>query len=64
MLVERGLITPDEGRAILDGDPVLGALPGPAPESGMEVDDYVAALAELGVSANGQSLIEDGQGTG
>ena len=68
MLVERGIITADEARQILDGNPILGRLPGEAPESAADVDDYMAALAELGVSmngnSNGQAVVGDGENTG
>ncbi len=56
-LLERGVISSDEARAILDGDPVLMDLPGPAPESALDVDAYADALKQL---TNGQDSGESG----
>ena len=44
-----GLISPTEGRGILDGLPFLGELPGDPPETSVDPDEeaYAAALAEL-----------------
>jgi len=57
-LYTAGAVTLDEVRMICDGDSVLGALPGKAPESAFDVDLYEQALTELNSGGS------DGEGAG